>query len=101
MTWYRFWKKSGPMAHLAEAYVWLDGKEYKGKKEKENELESQCEKWAEAMPGGYNTRYSYGFQTVKAPPKKILEKMVEDEERRILEKSKHLELLRREYKKIS
>jgi hypothetical protein len=62
MTWYRFWKKSGPMGGLDETYRYYDEKPSK------DMLETDCGSWAEAMPGGHNTHYSYGFGPINAPP---------------------------------
>jgi hypothetical protein len=71
MPWYRFWKKSGPMAGLDETFRHYDEEPSK------DGLEENCEHWAEAMPGGHNTHYSYGFQKVSAPPLEFLQKRME------------------------
>lgn len=68
MTWYLFWKKSGPMGGLDETYRYYDEKPSK------DMLETDCGNWAEAMPGGHNTHYSYGFKLVDCPPLEVLQK---------------------------
>jgi len=68
MSWYRFWKKSGPMAGLDETFRHYD------EKPSIDRLKMDCEDWAEAMPGGHETHYSYGHQLVDAPPLEWLQK---------------------------
>jgi hypothetical protein len=73
MSWYKFWKKAGPMQILTEDYFFLPKEDYPSK----DNIKSECESWAESMPGGHNTHYSYGFKKVKLPPREKLEKMLE------------------------
>ena len=73
MSWYKFWKKSGPMQIYAESYFFLSKEDYPTKES----VKLECENWAEGMPGGHNTRYTYGFTRVRLPPRETLEKMLE------------------------
>lgn len=79
MVWYRFWKKSGPAGILDERYLWLDKEAYP----KKEDVEAECGCWAERIPGGHNSHYSYGFEEISNPPKSVLEKMVSDEKKSI------------------
>ena len=94
MSWYKFWKKSGPMAHYAEDYLYLPKEDYPS----QEAIKLRCEDWAEAMPGGHNTHYSYGFKKINLPPKEKLERMLqsaivnqEEAEKRVLFLKKQLE----------
>ncbi|MBI5064754.1 hypothetical protein HZA97_00830 [Candidatus Woesearchaeota archaeon] len=90
MTWYKFWKKSGPNAFLDETYVWLDKEIYKTK----DSIKGECEYWADRMPGGHNTHYSYGYKQVRHPPKSVLEKMIENTEENLKSKQEHIKFLK-------
>ena len=70
MPWYRFWKKSGPMAGLAETYRHYD-------EVSEDALELDVENWADDMPGGHNTSYRVGYEKVDHPPVEWLRKKLE------------------------
>jgi hypothetical protein len=72
MSWYKFWKRSGPAGFLDEQYKWYDDKYYPTKKS----VLAECEYWAGRVGGGFNTHYSYGFEQVNFPPKSVLEKMI-------------------------
>jgi hypothetical protein len=90
MSWYKFWKKSGPMQIRTEDYLFLEEENYPTRENIKNE----CERWADAIPGGHNSHYSYGFRKVKTPPREILEKMLSDvkrEENSLLEERTFLE----------
>jgi hypothetical protein len=90
MSWYKFWKKSGPMQGLSKEYLWIDKKLYPDKS-----VELACARWAEKMPGGHNTHYTYGFREVGSPPREVLEKMIIRESMQIDTRTKHLELLQK------
>jgi hypothetical protein len=66
MFWYRFWKKSGPMAGYDETYRYYD------EKPSTEELKCDSEQWAEDMPGGHNSSYTWGFKKVDYPPVELL-----------------------------
>lgn len=89
MGWYKFWKKSGPMQGLDEKYVWLDKESYPTKES----VKSECENWAERIPGGHNSHYSFGFRKIKLPPKNVLEQMIEHKKEEITNKRKELKFL--------
>ena len=68
--WVKYWKKSGPNQSLDEKYI-----HYK------NEIHTSVikydvELWAERIPGGHNTSYSYGWEDIEVPPKEWLEKHI-------------------------
>ena len=88
-VWYRFWKKSGPMVILTERYFLLDKKTFPD----EEAIKYECEDWAERMPGGHNTRYSYGFTKVKHPPKEVLKNIIKERKDKIKMERKYLGLL--------
>ena len=98
--WYKFWKKV--QGHVSEEYfvhedLFGDDASYQPD---EKSLKAQCEYWAERMPGGHNTHYSYGFQEVSNPPVKKLEEMIKTEKRVIKGSQERLELLAETLKKI-
>ena len=68
--WIKYWKKSGPNQSLDETYV-----HYKSET-KESTIKYDVEEWAERMPGGHNTSYSYGWKDIEVPPKEWLEKHI-------------------------
>lgn len=97
MSWYQFWKKSGPMQLLTEKYVWLDDKIYTGEKA----IHGECEYWAESMPGGHNTHYTYGYKKIQHPPKEKLEDMIKSQKSSVKEHKEHLGFLLETYAQIS
>lgn len=96
MSWYKFWKKAGPMAHYTENYFYLPKEDYPS----EEDIKLKCEDWAEAMPGGHNTHYSYGFKKVKLPPKEKLEKLLESAMANLEEAEKRVLFLKKQLEKI-
>ena len=90
MSWYKFWKKSGPMRGLNEEYFWWDRRAYPN-----NSIKSVCERWAEKMPGGHNTHYTYGFREICSPPREVLEEMIIRESMQIDMRTKYLGLLQK------
>lgn len=98
MVWYKFWKKSGPMQALNEKYIWLDKEVYSTRES----VAEECESWAESIPGGHNTHYSFGFiKIIKAPPKSVLENMIKHKKEEISSKKKELEFLKQSLEEIS
>jgi hypothetical protein len=89
MAWYKFWKKSGPMQMLDEKYVWLAREIYLNKES----IKCECENWAENIPGGHNTKYSYGFKKVACPPKNVLENLIANEKLSLKNQKYNLKLL--------
>ncbi len=95
MTWYRFWKKSGPMQGLSEGYVFYSDKV------PELRVEGDCERWAGRMPGGHETYWRYGFQKIRNPPKSILQKMILREFMSIDGKKRYLGELEHELERMN
>lgn len=89
MSWYRFWKKSGPMQGLSEEYIWLPKEVYPT----QQTILKHCEYLAERMPRGHETMYEYGFTKINSPPREVLEKMIIRESMQIDTRTKHLGLL--------
>ncbi len=96
MTWYKFWKKSGPMQIYAEDYFYLPKEDYPSSAN----IKSECESWAESMPGGHNTRYSYGFKKIKLPPKEKLEKMLESAQEEAENARQKILLIKKQLEKV-
>ena len=89
MTWYKFWKRSGPAGILREDYLWLDKESHPD----EDSIRAECEHWAEKIPGGHNTLYRFGFQKVVNPPLSVLEKMIKKEKDSIQDHKHYLNFL--------
>jgi len=89
MVWYLFWKMSGPAMSLTESYQWLERASYS----RDADVRLLCERWAEELPGGHNTHYSFGFEAVPRPPKEALERMIINEKRALSQHQERLELL--------
>lgn len=90
MSWYKFWKRAGPMQIYSEDYVWLLGQHYPN----EENIKLECESWAESTPGGHNTHYKYGYNQITNPPKEVIRRKLSETRRRknsILEQEKFLE----------
>ncbi len=83
------------MQGLDETYVWLDKTIYPTEKA----VKGECEYWADKMPGGHNTHYSYGYKKVRNPPKNVLEKMIERAESNLKSKNVYLKFLKDTLKK--
>ncbi|MFH1174377.1 MAG: hypothetical protein V1725_04545 [archaeon] len=73
MSWYKFWKRSGPAGILDEDYKWIADNDHLT----EESIKYACEYWSEHVGGGFNTHYRYGFEKVDVPPKEVLEKKIE------------------------
>ena len=71
-TWYKFWKKSGPMQAYIETYTLLEDRMYPSA----NSIKAEVEHWATTVGGGFNTHYTYGFERVDKPPKEWLEQQI-------------------------
>ena len=89
MKWYRFWKK---------VHGYNCGEDYQEfpKDYIEEQIKSECERWAEKIPGGHNSYYTYGFESIKLPPKEWLNKQIKNHK----ERKKYNKSMIKHYQKI-
>lgn len=81
--WFKLWKKSGPMQGLNVGYAHCD----------EEDIDEHMEDFAENVGGGFNSRYTYGYEEIKYPPKEWIKNHIEHHK-------KYIETLEKELKEF-